>query len=321
MPPGKSRRKVVRDHGAHVIMGRGHEAGIGLVGLVCDTCDDRRSGPLGNGLVGDGGPSAGAGLEAVVADYEGYREEGTTPVGRREVPNRGAVLVLGFGGPLRISGELDAAEGGRTVTSFVAGFGDLPILTEHEGRQQGIEIGLSATGAFRLLGVPMGELANRVVGLDELWGRRAVELSEQLAAAPSWKARFWLADRVLADAMDDAVGAGRHPDPEVVGAWHELERRRGDVSISEIQAATGWSRRRLAARFREQVGLTPTAAAGREPSLQQLGQRRTGSHGRRHVGHGDQIGQLALGLGTAPPDRAGGVPLPAGGGVSALVDA
>ena len=203
----------------------------------------------------------GPGLEAVVSDYGGYWEEGTTPVGRREVPNRGAVLVIGFGGPLRISGQLNAAEGGRTVTSFVAGFGDLPILTEHGGRQQGIEVGLSPTGAFRLLGVPMGELANRVVGLDELWGRRAVELSEQLAAASSWKARFGLVDGILADAMDDAVGAGRHPDPEVVGAWQELERRRGDVSISEIQAATGWSRRRLAARFREQVGLTPKAAA------------------------------------------------------------
>jgi AraC-like DNA-binding protein len=83
----------------------------------------------------------------------------------------------------------------------------------------------------------------------------------ELAAAPSWKARFGLVDRVLADAMDDAVGAGRHPDPEIVGAWQELERRRGDVSISEIQAATGWSRRRLAARFREQVGLAPKAAA------------------------------------------------------------
>jgi AraC-like DNA-binding protein len=201
------------------------------------------------------------GFEAVVADYGGYREEGTTPVGRREVPNRGLVLVIGFGGPLRVSGQLGADEGGQTVTSFVAGFGDLPILTEHAGWQQGIEVGLSPTGAFSLLGVPMVELANRVVGLDELWGRRAVELSEQLAEAPSWEARFELVDGELADAMDDAMDAGRYPDPEIVGAWQELERRRGDVPIGEIQAATGWSRRRLAARFREQVGLTPKAAA------------------------------------------------------------
>lgn len=54
---------------------------------------------------------------------------------------------------------------------------------------------------------------------------------------------------------------GRHPDPEIVGAWQELQRRHGDVPISEIQATIGWSRRRLAARFREQVDLTPRAAA------------------------------------------------------------
>jgi hypothetical protein len=62
----------------------------------------------------------GAGLEAAVADYGGYREEGTTPLRRREVPNRGVVRVIGFGGALRISGQLGADEGGRTVTSFVA---------------------------------------------------------------------------------------------------------------------------------------------------------------------------------------------------------
>lgn len=199
----------------------------------------------------------GPGFDAVVTAYGGYREKGTTQVGRREVPNRGAALVIGFGGSLQVSGQLGVDRGGQTVTSFVAGFGDVPILTCHEGAQEGIEVDLSPTGAFRLFGVPMVDLANSVVELDDLWGRPAAELSEQLTATPSWEARLDLVDRVLADAMD----TGRHPDSEIVDAWNELERRHGDVPISEIQATTGWSRRRLAARFREQIGLTPKAAA------------------------------------------------------------
>jgi AraC-like DNA-binding protein len=196
-------------------------------------------------------------LTSAVGRYSGYREDAGQPVRRREVAVAWVVLIIGLGEPLRITGQLDAGVGGQVVTSFVAGPGELPVLTEHAGTQHGIEIAMDPTAAFSLLGLPMSEVANRVVALDDLWGRRAVELNERLAGAPSWELRFDLLDQILTKSLGD----GPQPDPHVVGAWRELQRVDGDIAIGDIQRATGWSRRRLADRFRAHVGLTPKVAA------------------------------------------------------------
>lgn len=55
----------------------------------------------------------------------------------------------------------------------------------------------------------------------------------------------------------DAVDA----DPALVAAHRLLLDREGDVSMRELLELTGWSRRRLAGRFREHVGMTPKALA------------------------------------------------------------
>jgi hypothetical protein len=45
--------------------------------------------------------------------------------------------------------------------------------------------GLSVLSARRLLGVPMGELVNRLVRMEDLLGCQADELTERLAEAAS----------------------------------------------------------------------------------------------------------------------------------------
>jgi len=49
-----------------------------------------------------------------------------------------------------------------------------------------------------LLGVPIAELANRLVRLEDLLGPFAGELTEQLAEAPNASARHAIAQRLLA---------------------------------------------------------------------------------------------------------------------------
>ncbi len=189
-------------------------------------------------------------LRGIAGAPRGYRERAAGPVDRREVPHPGVVLVVNLGDPLVVDG---AAHG-----SFVAGLAGGPTRTEHRGVQEGIELRLSPLGAHRVFGLPLDELADRAVALEDLWGPRGRELPERLAGAAGWAARFAILDGVLAE----AAARGPRPDAEVARAWRRLVATRGGVAVGDLAADVGWSRGRLAQRFRRQVGVTPKTAAG-----------------------------------------------------------
>src|SRR5262245_21991183 len=197
-----------------------------------------------------------AGLRGMVEAYCGYSERSLRPVRRREFAIPRVVLAVGFGDPLFV-GDAAGHGSGRRLSAFVAGLGEGVTHTEHAGAQDGVEVRLTPLGAYQLLGVPTGELTDRVVGLDDIWGRAGGQLTERLAEAVDWETRFALLDGVF---MRAAAG-GPRPDRQLVAAWSRLDRRHGDLAISELVADTGWSRRRLAERFRTQVGLTPKSTA------------------------------------------------------------
>jgi AraC-like DNA-binding protein len=119
-----------------------------------------------------------------------------------------------------------------------------------------VQIDLTPMGAYRLLGLPMSEIANRVVDLSAVWGRQAAELGDRMASAPDWAARLDVVDELLLRWSED----GPSPDPAVIWAWNQLDRSNGMVSVSALAEEIGWSRRHFASRFREQVGLSPKPA-------------------------------------------------------------
>jgi AraC-like DNA-binding protein len=188
-------------------------------------------------------------LRPVVASYDGYAEWSSQPVRRLEIAVPRVVLIIGLAGPLTV--------GSRQVRSFVAGLTPGATMTEYDDRQRGIELRLTPLGAYRLLGLPLSELTGRVVDLDAVWGREVSRLEERLAEAAGWSERFAVLDRELSRRAAD----GLRPDPELEGAWRRLERTSGDVRIADLTDDTGWSRRRLAERFRAQTGLTAKALA------------------------------------------------------------
>jgi AraC-like DNA-binding protein len=192
-------------------------------------------------------------LAGQVQGYCGYRERTAQPVRRREVANGWVALILSFGEPLHIVTMTNSPRPVGTVRSFVAGLHEGYAVTEHHGRQHGIQINLTPLGAYRLLGVPMSEVANQVVEIEALRGREIDELTERLASASDWTEQFVLIDRVLCGWLDRGPAA----DASVAWAWTQLERSHGQATIGGLASEIGWSRRHFASRFREQVGLGP----------------------------------------------------------------
>lgn len=120
-----------------------------------------------------------------------------------------------------------------------------------------LQVRLSPLVAYAVLGAS-AEIGGAVVALDDLWGRRDAERTqEQLRATRSWEDRFAIAEAALARRHD----AGRRVDPEVAFSWQKMVASRGRVRVDRLAAETGWSRKRLWSRFRSQIGVTPKRAA------------------------------------------------------------
>jgi AraC-like DNA-binding protein len=189
----------------------------------------------------------GEALRGSVSSYDGFREETGAPVERREGPGRDVVVIVSFGEDWVIDGQ--------RLTSFVAGLRNRQVTTRHEGRSFGIHVNVSPPAAYRLFGVPLYELAERQVPLEEILDERF--LVERLNDEPSWDDRFRLLDEVFTRRLAETVP----PSPEIAWAWKRLIETNGAVRIGELTRELGWSRKRIAARFREEIGLPPKRAA------------------------------------------------------------
>lgn len=188
-----------------------------------------------------------AALSGAVKGYCGYVEHTNAPLRRREAATGTITVIFSFGPRMRVDGVLH--------DSFVAGLSDVPVTTEHGGVQNGLELKLTPLGARRLFGVPMHELVNRVVALDDLLGTGT--LLEELAEARGWEARFARVDAELTQRL----GAAPAPHLAVRAAYARLVATRGMIAVGVLAGELGWSRRHLAARFREDIGVSPKALA------------------------------------------------------------
>jgi AraC-like DNA-binding protein len=185
---------------------------------------------------------------AAVRNLAGWYERVDHPVVRREVPGGRIVLVISFGPPLEVDGS--------SYGSFVAGLHETAAITEHAGVSHGVQAYLTPLGAERLFRMPMGELANRGADLADLLDD-ADELAERLYETPGWPARLALLDAYIERRVAEAPPAPR----EIEWSWQRLLGSGGAVPVAELAEEVGWSRRHLAARFREHVGLPPKALA------------------------------------------------------------
>jgi AraC-like DNA-binding protein len=196
-------------------------------------------------------------LRRYVLGYCGYEEETVGFTRRRELPSGEVILIIGFGPELRTKYPDLSPGRDATARSFVAGLHDTHCIVETPGTQAGIQVNMTPIGAHLLLGVPMHELTNRVVELDNLLGGAAPLLVERLYHASDWETRFALIDEALVRRLDRA----RPASPDVAWAWRRIVERRGRMAVAELCDELGCSRRHLARRFGEQVGVAPKTYA------------------------------------------------------------
>jgi AraC-like DNA-binding protein len=183
----------------------------------------------------------------------GFSKGFTAPERRRELPSRHISLMISFRDPLMVVGD----RGARPVGSFVAGLQSRAAITERFGHQHGMHVQLAPLRAYALFGVPMAELTDSLVDLPAVLGNGAAELVERLAAAPTWSDRF----AILQAALAWRIAGGPRPHRAVAEAWRQLRETNGSVRIEDVVKRSGHSHRHLVARFTEQVGMSPKAAA------------------------------------------------------------
>jgi hypothetical protein len=131
---------------------------------------------------------AAARLRPHVLGYCGYEEETVGFTRRRELPSGEVILIIGFGPKLETTYPGLAPDRAATHRSFVAGLHETHCFVGSEGNQAGVQLNLTPLGAYLLLGVPMHELTNRVVELDDLLGGEGALLVERLHDKPDWGA-------------------------------------------------------------------------------------------------------------------------------------
>jgi AraC-like DNA-binding protein len=150
-----------------------------------------------------------------------------------------------------------AADGSRLPDAWLGGLSDTYTVVGFGETYGSIDLKLDPLGAYRLLGCPLSELAGECVSLEDVFGADATRLTSRLRELVDWDARFDLLERFLLDRL----AGGHDVDPAVAWAWQRLRMTAGQVRIETLAAELGASRRYLARRFAEQVGLPPKTMA------------------------------------------------------------
>lgn len=183
--------------------------------------------------------------------YQGYSGITPRPVRRRELPVGNVVLILNFGPDYRMVDRDSGRSEARS--SFIAGLHRSYVLVDNDRIDRCLHVELSPLGAYRLFRTPMVGFQDRTVEFADVLGPDAEHLLERLYLARDWSSRFAILDswqlRRLAEAPP--------PSREIAWAWKRIERRRGAVRIADIAASLDWSRKRLVAGFREEIGIAP----------------------------------------------------------------
>jgi AraC-like DNA-binding protein len=142
-------------------------------------------------------------------------------------------------------------------------------------------------GAAPFLGIPLGDLEDTHVGIDDIWGPDGRDLHERLIETSATASRFRILEEFLLSRP--WLAAGRRP--RVAAAMGAIEDN-PSIRMADIKELVGTPPKRLNALFRAEVGLSPKAYARvrrLQAALRLLGAGPvSGAHVAAVVGYFDQ---------------------------------
>jgi AraC-like DNA-binding protein len=170
----------------------------------------------------------------------------------RIVPNGSLELVINL--EADAIGILDRDRGARRQLSgaIVSGAHHQYFAFDTRAHASIIGVHFHRGAAGAVLGVPAGALADTHVDLEDLWGRSARELREQLCEATTTARRFAILDRALRDRL-----GGRQRGPHAATPFALARLGRAAVRVGHVAAEARLSSRRFIEVFTADVGITP----------------------------------------------------------------
>ncbi|TGQ94418.1 AraC family transcriptional regulator [Mesorhizobium sp. M8A.F.Ca.ET.208.01.1.1] len=193
-----------------------------------------------------------AALDGVVTDICGYRETATGHFRNVEYASLTVPLVISFAEPFAI-GLGKAPDDNDRFASFAAGLFAGPVMIESFGGACCIQVNFTPLGARRFFRLPMSELTDSMVVLDDVLGAEGAALRERLGNTPDWTARFDLAEAFVAARLESAAETPL----EIAWAYDRIITSGGRTRIASLAEQLGWSRKHLADKFSDATGIGP----------------------------------------------------------------
>jgi len=191
-------------------------------------------------------------FDGIVTEICGYRETAPGHFRNVEYASLTVPLVISFAEPFAIG--LGKAPGDNDrIASFAAGLFAGPVMIESFGAACCVQVNFTPLGARRFFGLPMSELTDSMVVLDDVLGAEGRALRERLGNAPDWASRFDLAEAFVTARL---AGAAETP-LEIAWAYEHIIASGGRARISSIAEKLGWSRKHLAGGFSNAIGIGP----------------------------------------------------------------
>ncbi|RWK62500.1 AraC family transcriptional regulator [Mesorhizobium sp.] len=194
----------------------------------------------------------GSRLRGSVTDLCFYRETAPGRLRNVEYASLTVPLVISFAEPFAIG--LGKEPGGNDrFASFAAGLYAGPVVIESFGGACCVQVNFTPLGARRFFGLPMSELTDRMVGLDDVLGPEGIALRERLGNARDWSARFAIAETFVAARLTEA----RETPAEIAWAYDRIIVSGGRIRVASLADRLGWSRKHLSGKFSNAIGVGP----------------------------------------------------------------